>query len=89
MFKKLFCWAFIFSSGAYFRRGLLLEGILRFKIGWLKQLALTVHVLMFGTGRIIGRIFASEIWGAYFREGVFIYLFLGGGGAGGRLLSEF
>ena len=34
---------------------------------------------------IIGRIFASEILGAYFREGLFIYLFfvagVGGGGA--------
>ena len=29
-------------------------------------------------GLIIGRIFASEIWGAYFREGFFF--FLGGGG---------
>ena len=58
-----------------------MEGILRFKIGWLKELALTVHVLMFRTGLIIGRIFASEIWGADFREGLFIYLFLGGGGA--------
>ena len=35
-------------------------------------------------GLIIGRIFASEIWGAYFREGLF---FLGGGEGG--LLSEF
>ena len=35
-------------------------------------------------GFIIGRIFASEIWGAYFREGLF---FLRGGGGG--LLSEF
>ena len=36
-------------------------------------------------GLIIGRIFASEIWGegAYFREGLFF--FFGGGG----LLSEF
>ena len=34
----------------------------------------------------MGRIFASEIWGAYFREGLFF--FLGGGGARG-LLSEF
>ena len=35
-------------------------------------------------GLIIGRIFASEIWGAYF-------LFLGGGGGwgGGGLLVEF
>ena len=29
-------------------------------------------------GLIMGRIFASEIWGAYFREGLF---FWGGGGA--------
>ena len=44
-------------------------------------------------GLIIGRIFASEIWGAYFRDGLFIYSFIylllffffGGGG----LLSEF
>ena len=31
--------------------------------------------------------FVSEIWGAYFREGLFIYLFIifffGGGGGGG------
>ena len=32
----------------------------------LKQLTLTVH------GLIFGRIFASEIWGAYFREGFFL-----------------
>ena len=36
-------------------------------------------------GLIIGRIFASEIWGAYFHEGLlfiylFIYFFFGGGG---------
>ena len=30
----------------------------------------------------MGRIFASEIWGAYFREGFFF-------GGGGGLLSEF
>ena len=34
---------------------------------------------------IIGRIFASEISGAYFREGLFFF----GGGGGGVLLSEF
>ena len=52
---------------------------------------------LYSGGLIIGRIFASEIWGAYFREGLFyfiIYLFIylfnfffffwGGG-----LLSEF
>ena len=27
-------------------------------------------------GLIIGRIFTSEIWGAYFREGLFIYVFI-------------
>ena len=41
---------------------------------------------LYSGGLIIGRIFASEIWGAYFREG----FFLGGRrGLGGRLLSEF
>ena len=51
---------------------------------------------LYSGGLIIGRIFTSEIWGAYFREGLsFIYLFIylfyyyyyffGGGG----LLSEF
>ena len=38
-------------------------------------------------GLIIGMIFTSEIWGAYFQEGLFIYLsfffFFGGGGGGG------
>ena len=29
-----------------------------------------------GLGFIIGRIFASEIWGAYFREGLFLFFFL-------------
>ena len=44
---------------------------------------------------IIGRIFASEIWGAYFREGLLLlllfifYLLFFFGGGGGRLLSEF
>ena len=43
-------------------------------------------------GLIIGRIFASEIWGAYFRKVLFFlffifYFFLGGGGGG--LLAEF
>ena len=39
-------------------------------------------------GLIIGRIFAFEIWGAYFREGLFIYLFIYFWGVEG-LLSEF
>ena len=33
-------------------------------------------------GLIIERIFASEIWGAYFREGL-LFLWRGGGGGGG------
>ena len=37
-------------------------------------------------GLLIGRIFASEIWEAYFREGLFLG---GGGGGGGGLLTEF
>ena len=38
---------------------------------------------LYSGGLIIARIFASEIWGAYFRGGLFC-----GGGVGG-LLSEF
>ena len=34
-------------------------------------------------GLIIGRIFVSEIWGAYFRKSLFFF------GGGGGLLSEF
>ena len=33
-----------------------------------------------GLIKIIGRIFASEIWEAYFREGSFFFFFWGGGG---------
>ena len=42
-------------------------------------------------GLIIGRIFASEILGAYFREGFFccFWVCVGGGGVVGGLLSEF
>ena len=35
---------------------------------------------LYSGGLIIGRIFASEIWGAYFREDLF---WAGGGGGGG------
>ena len=38
---------------------------------------------LYSGGLIIGRIFASEIWGAYFLKGLF------GGGGGGGLLLEF
>ena len=37
---------------------------------------------------IIGRIFASEIWGAYSQEGLLLFFFFWGGGGVG-LLSEF
>ena len=40
---------------------------------------------LYSGGLIIGRIFASEIWGAYFRED----LFWGQEEGGGGLLSEF
>ena len=36
-------------------------------------------------GLIIGRIFASEIWGTYFREG--LCFFLGGGGGGALIVG--
>ena len=39
---------------------------------------------LYSGGLIIGRLFASETWGAYFQEGLFFFL-RGGGG----LLSEF
>ena len=40
----------------------------------LKQLhvTITVHGLIFGKANIIGRIFASEIWKAYFWEGLLV-----------------
>ena len=37
---------------------------------------------LYSGGLIIGRIFASEIWGAYFREGLF-----SGGGGGGLIIG--
>ena len=47
---------------------------------------------LYSGGLIIGRIFASEIWGAYFREGLsfiylFIYFFFWGGGGGGLIIG--
>ena len=42
---------------------------------------------LYSEGLIIGKNFASEIWGAYFREGLFFFFF--GRGGGGGLLSEF
>ena len=63
--------------GELFSGGLLLQGILRFKIAWpdnknglkhqgnnlnrRKQLTLTVHGCICSRGLIIGRIYASEI----------------------------
>ena len=43
---------------------------------------------LYSGGLISRRIFASEICGAYFWEGL-IFFFLFGGGGGGGLLSEF
>ena len=40
-------------------------------------------------GLIVGRISASEIWGAYFSEGLFIYLFIFSGGGGGGYYRNF
>ena len=51
----------------------------------LKQIAITVHGFIFGRALLIGRSFASEIWGAYFQEGIF---FLGGGLIIGILRSQ-
>ena len=53
-----------------------------FKIGWTSQYnslkheddslkQLTLSMGLYSGGLIIGRIFASEIWGAYVREGLF------------------
>ena len=46
---------------------------------------------LYSGGLIIGRIFASENWGAYFRDGLFIYLFIyfGWGGGGGEVAGLF
>ena len=44
---------------------------------------------LYSGGLIIERILASEILGAYFREGLFIYLFIifRGGGGGGLIIG--
>ena len=47
---------------------------------------------LYSGGLIIGRISASEIWGAYFSEGLFIFLFFyffGGEGGGGGYYRNF
>ena len=52
-----------------FSEGPIIGGNFAFQNGLsltIKQLAITVHRL------IIGRIFASEIWGAYFRKGLLL-----------------
>ena len=81
MFKRPFCWAYF--RGSLFSERLTIGGNFAFQNG----LGLTIKTAstdspwaVYTGGPIIGRIFASEIWGAYFREG----LFLGEG-----LLSEF
>ena len=79
MFKRLFCWAYF--RGSLFSEGLIIGRNFKFQNG----LDLTVKTA--GTnspwayireGLLSQRIFASEIWGTYFREG----LFWGGGGGG-------
>ena len=44
---------------------------------------------LYSGGLINERIFASEIWGAYFRTGLFFFLFFfwGGGGGGGLIIG--
>ena len=37
---------------------------------------------LYSGGLIIGSIFASEIWGAYFREGLLLFFLVEGGGGG-------
>ena len=73
LFKRLFCWAYF--RGSLFAKRLVIgrETAQNTKIYSLKQLRTansnspwTYHD---SGGLIIGRIFASEIWGAYFREG--------------------
>ena len=44
-----------------------------------------LDIAVYSEGLMIGRIFASEIWGAYFREG----FFFGGGGAYDRNFTVF
>ena len=44
---------------------------------------------LYSGGLIIERIFASEIWGAYFQEGLLFLLFFVWGGGEGGLVSEF
>ena len=36
---------------------------------------------------IIGRIFASEIWGAYFQKGLSVFFFRVGGGGRGLIIG--
>ena len=60
---------------------------MQFKLVFLKQL-ITVHGLTFGRG-YYRKDFVSEIWGAYFREGLFIYLFRVGGGGGRAYYRNF
>ena len=72
----MFCWA-------YFWRGLLLGSNFAFSkwVGLVNKTSSTnMSIGLYLGGLIIGRIFASEIWGAYFWECLFFFFFLGGGG---------
>ena len=44
---------------------------------------------LYSGGLTIQRIFASEIWGAYFWEGLFHFIFFCGGGGGGACYWNF
>ena len=65
-----------YSRGRLFSEGLIIGGSLALQNG------LGLSMGLYSGGLVIGRIFASEIWGAYFREGLLLLLFfffLGGG----------
>ena len=80
MFKRLFCWAYFWRS--LFSEGLIIGGNFAFQNGLnmtIKTASANRCMGSYTAGLIIGRIFASEIWGAYFRYDLLLF-FLGGGG---------
>ena len=73
LFKRLFRWAYFQES--LFSEELIIGGNFAFQNG----LGLTIKTansnspwVYIGGRVIIGRVFASEIWGAYFREGLLL-----------------
>ena len=72
LFKTLFCWACL--RGSLFSEGPIIGRNSAFQngLGLTTKTASTKNrqsMGLYSGGLIIGRIFASEIWGAYFREG--------------------